>query len=132
MHAFSWARTSNDAPLLPPALREPDAGPAGDLEATMNDNRALATVIAGGLSLAFFLLRAACAPTASDAMKAMRTMGFRDIAIVGSHEWAPNFNGCAEDDAVAHEATATNSAGEKAQVVVCCGMWLKGCTVRTR
>lgn len=30
-----------------------------------------------------------------------------------------------------NEASATNAAGQKVNVVVCCGYVLKGCTVRT-
>jgi hypothetical protein len=73
---------------------------------------------------------AQCAPGPDKATSALRAHGFRDIAITDSHPYLASWYGCSEKDAVAHEATATNAAGERVSVVVCCGYPFKGCTVR--
>lgn len=74
---------------------------------------------------------ATCSPGPDKATAALRAHGFRDVAITGTHRVTAEWYGCSEQDAVAHEATATNPAGERVALVVCCGWPLKGCTVRT-
>lgn len=88
-----------------------------------------ATLVALILGLVF--LQGQCAPGPDKATATLRTMGFTDVKVTDSHPYAPTLNGCGKEDAVAHEATATNAQGQRVAVVVCCGLWMKGCTVRT-
>lgn len=73
---------------------------------------------------------ATCAPGPDKATETLRVHGFRDVAITDSHRIGAAWYGCSDKDAVAHEATATNAAGQRVSVVVCCGYPFKGCTVR--
>jgi hypothetical protein len=62
--------------------------------------------------------------------RALKAAGYADIAVkpgslVG--EWV----GCAKEE-IAYEATATNVRGEHVPLLVCCGAFIKGCTVRSR
>ncbi len=72
-----------------------------------------------------------CAPGPEKAVSTLRAMGFSEIKVTDSHQYFASWHGCDEKDGVAHEASATNAAGQKVNVVVCCGYVLKGCTVRT-
>lgn len=68
----------------------------------------------------------------NEAIRALTNLGFRDIQITGESvflTWE-----CSKDDAVSYEATATNPAGVRVGVTVCCGgpLRFKGCTVRSR
>lgn len=92
---------------------------------------AVGIVATVGFIGALVLAQGECSPGPGKAQDALRTMGFRDVKIIGSHPYAPSFYGCDKNDAVAHEATATNAQGQRVSVVVCCGMVMKGCTVRT-
>lgn len=72
-----------------------------------------------------------CAPGPEKAVATLRTMGFSDIKVTDSHPYLASWHGCSDSDGVAHEAKATNAAGQRVSVTVCCGYALKGCTVRT-
>ena len=73
-----------------------------------------------------------CAPGPEEAVSTLRTMGFSDVKVTDSHPYFPSWAGCSDSDRVAHDATATNAAGQRVNVVVCCGLVLKGCTVRAQ
>lgn len=73
---------------------------------------------------------ATCAPGPEKAVQTLHVSGFKDVKITDTHRFAASWYGCSDKDGVAHEATATNPAGQRVSVVVCCGVWLKGCTVR--
>lgn len=91
-----------------------------------------ALLVAGAFLGTIVLAMGQCAPGPEKAEQALKTMGFRDIKITDSHPYAAEWNGCGKGDAVAHEATATNANGQRVSLVVCCGMVMKGCTVRTQ
>lgn len=67
-----------------------------------------------------------------DAVSNVETMGFTEVEVTGSKYVAVGWRGCGDDDSVAYEITAKNPTGNKVNVLMCCGMWLKGCTVRTK
>lgn len=56
---------------------------------------------------------------------ALRAHGFTDIRLDG-YAWT----GCADGDTFRTKFTATNSHDEVVSGVVCCGVIMKGCTVR--
>lgn len=60
-----------------------------------------------------------------DAIRALENQGLTNATI---GEWAPM--ACGEGDTVSREFTATNPTGKRVQGVVCCGLFLKSCTVR--
>lgn len=62
--------------------------------------------------------------------RALTSMGFTNVNI-GESSMLGEWYGCAKDE-ISHQATATNPAGIRVSVVVCCGAILKGCTVRTK
>jgi hypothetical protein len=75
--------------------------------------------------------RGACVD-ASTATRSLETQGYSAVRVTDRHNWFPVWNGCADGDAVAFDCAAKNPAGRDAQVTVCCGWWLKSCTVRAR
>lgn len=77
-------------------------------------------------------LATSCGEAVSDnrARNALTDAGYSDVLITAQHGIAPGLYGCGHDDAVAFEAVATNPAGRRVGAVVCCGLVLKGCTVR--
>lgn len=66
----------------------------------------------------------------SRAVSAMESAGYTNITVTDRHDFAPEFAGCSESDGVAFDVTATNPAGKRTTATVCCGYWLKGCTIR--
>lgn len=91
-------------------------------------------LIAFVLTLAFLAVivfgMGQCAPGPEKAVATLRTMGFTDIKVTDSHPYLPSWSGCSDSDRVAHDATATNPAGQRVSLVVCCGLVMKDCTVR--
>lgn len=69
---------------------------------------------------------------ASAATHSLETQGYSSVRIVDRHNYFASWNGCGEGDVVAFECTAKNPAGKDARVTVCCGWWLKDCTVRAK
>lgn len=64
------------------------------------------------------------------AVKTAEANGFTQVRVAKQHGLAPGLYGCAKDDAVAFDVEGTNVAGKRAQMTVCCGLVLKGCTIR--
>ena len=60
----------------------------------------------------------------------LEAAGYSDVKVTAQHGIAPALYGCSDDDAVAFEAVATNPAGKRVATTVCCGLFLKSCTVR--
>lgn len=76
---------------------------------------------------------AGCGEAVSDsrAREALTDEGYTGIAIKAQHGVSPHLiGGCGEDDAVAFDASAKNSVGKIVNVTVCCGLIIKGCTIR--
>lgn len=92
--------------------------------------KVFAGVVFVGLLLAAAFGFAQCAPGPDKAEATLRAHGFTKIAITDTHRFGASFYGCSDKDAVAHEATATNPAGQRVTLTVCCGYPFKGCTVR--
>ncbi len=67
-----------------------------------------------------------------DAVRAAEAQGFSDVRIVRRHNFFASLKGCGGDDRVAFEVRGANAAGGQADVLVCCGDWFKGCTIRSR
>jgi hypothetical protein len=59
--------------------------------------------------------------------------GFKDITITSTNIFTPDWDGCGKDDGVAYHAIATNPAGQRVSVIVCCGgpLSFKGCVIRS-
>ena len=68
----------------------------------------------------------------SDARCAVEDLGFNEVKVVDTHRFLVAFQGCGSDDSISFDVEAKNAQGRPANVTVCCGMWLKGCTVRSR
>lgn len=58
--------------------------------------------------------------------KAVLDAGYSDPKVGGSRIL---LNGCAEEE-IGWPVEATNVQGQRVSLNVCCGTWLKGCTVR--
>lgn len=86
--------------------------------------RTILTVIA--------LLTVGCGEFVDDsrALKAVETAGYTKAVITGKHGMAAGWNGCGKDDAVAFDIAATNPIGKPVAITVCCGLWMKSCTIR--
>lgn len=63
---------------------------------------------------------------------ALEESGWKDVYITESGATLWGLQGCANDDSVYFEATGKNPAGQDAHALVCCGLFLKSCTVRIR
>lgn len=71
-------------------------------------------------------------PDHNRALEAVRTYGFSNPVITRSGLGGRN-EGCDRKDGEFFDVTATNVAGARVSVVVCCGHYSnKGCTLRTR
>lgn len=86
-----------------------------------------------GIALVVIVLAATCvaiddqgAPT-----RALLRAGYRDVRVERS-SFAWPLSGCGEDDAAAHTVSAVNPVGQRVQLLVCCGVWSKACTIRSR
>ena len=69
------------------------------------------------------------APSKSRAQLAVESMGFADVRMGGAPLW-----GCSKEDSVITSAkfTAKNARGQTVSGYACCGLWLRGCTVRVQ
>jgi len=77
-------------------------------------------------SLVALLLLVLCSCTNSGAtVRALKNQGFTDIR-PGGYAWFA----CSGDDTWQTKFTATNPRGERVSGTVCCGLFLKDCTVR--
>jgi len=76
----------------------------------------------------------ACATNDDEAVKALSDNGFNDITITNRGFFGAQFMGCDQKDQNWYHANATNPAGRKVNMLVCCGglMSFKGCTVRSK
>lgn len=64
------------------------------------------------------------------AIQAVRDEGFTEVNVREQHGIAPRFYGCVRGDSVAFDVTATNVQHRRVNLTVCCGLILKGCTIR--
>lgn len=64
------------------------------------------------------------------AVATMEAAGYKNVRVTDQHGVAPQWAGCSEGDAVAFDVSATNPAGKQTTATVCCGLMLKGCTIR--
>lgn len=62
--------------------------------------------------------------------RALDAAGYTD-ARVDSGSIAGEWDGCAKHE-IAYDAEATNVRGARVHLLVCCGPYLKGCTVRSK
>lgn len=67
----------------------------------------------------------------SVACEALAARGFSDCQVQDRHVLWPGLFGCG-NEGVGFEAQATNPARRRVNVLVCCGVLLKGCTLRTQ
>lgn len=76
----------------------------------------------------------ACGTDDDEAIKALSDQGFSDISITDRGCFFAAMEGCDEKDGNWYHANATNPAGRKVNMLVCCGAKLsfKGCTVRSK
>ncbi len=85
-------------------------------------------VLFAGLGCAFLYACSTANDSARPAQSAV-ALGFSDPQVLGGHVLGSLY-GCHSSE-VAHDVEATNSSGRRVRLLVCCGVWLKGCTVRT-
>jgi hypothetical protein len=65
-----------------------------------------------------------------DALSAARKAGLKNARVFESHQLAPAWFGCSENDSAGFEVEGINTNGERVEAIVCCGALLKGCTIR--
>ncbi len=86
------------------------------------------------LSLGFFslLALASCGEFVdpSKAVSAAESAGFTDVRMVQQNGITPSWDGCSSGDGVAFHMSGKNPIGKQTAFLVCCGTWVKGCTVR--
>lgn len=66
----------------------------------------------------------------SRALNAMKSSGWTDLRLVDRTNFLAPFAGCGGEDAAAFQYSGKNPAGTISTTTVCCGIWLKGCTIR--
>lgn len=67
-----------------------------------------------------------------EATRALEAYGFTDVLVTSHDAMFAGYNGCSKGDSVYYEATATNPAGKRVDMLVCCGLALRACTVRVK
>lgn len=84
------------------------------------------------MMIALVVIASGCGEAVSKdrATDAMEAAGYSDVHVTGQHGIAPEIYGCAKGDAVAFDVRAKNPAGKRTTATVCCGLILKGCTIR--
>lgn len=60
-----------------------------------------------------------------------QTMGFKNCRVVERFSLFPTWSGCSEGDSAGFRIEADNPTGRHVTTIVCCGLTLKGCTMRT-
>ena len=68
----------------------------------------------------------------SDVVRAVEKQGYSDVSIQDSHIFFVNWRGCSKEDDAAYSLVATNSAGNRVDLIACAGWPFKGVTVRTK
>lgn len=76
-------------------------------------------------ALVMFALLAVSCTDADAALDTLDKAGFTDVSLTG---WKPM--SCSEEDFSSTGFAAVNSQGKPVEGVVCCGLFLKSCTVR--
>ena len=66
----------------------------------------------------------------SVAVSAAEMAGFTNVSVVSKSGIMPEWSGCSKGDAVAFHMNGKNPIGKEVSFLVCCGLVLKGCTVR--
>jgi hypothetical protein len=89
-------------------------------------------VITAILGLVTVATTAGCGYAVADekALGAVAAEGYTSATITEKHELLPGWNGCDEKDTAGFDVTATNVNGQRVNLIVCCGLVLKGCTIR--
>lgn len=67
----------------------------------------------------------ACTPSHETAQRVLEDAGYTHVKLDGYSLW-----GCAKDDSTNMRFRAHGATGRQVSGILCCGMWLKGCTVR--
>lgn len=86
-----------------------------------------------GLLAALGVLTVGCGELVGNerAVETLKAEGYSDIHINAQHGISPHLvGGCGADDDVAFDATAKNPKGMTTDITVCCGVVIKGCTLR--
>ena len=86
------------------------------------------------LGLAMMFSLSGCGAIASEdvAIRTLEASGFSNIQIT-DHAWFKvGWRGCSDSDKARFTATATNPAGQRVEVYVCTGAFLKGGTIRVK
>lgn len=86
----------------------------------------LIAVLLGGALLVFSVATGDFDPKA---ISAMESAGYSDVVVRESSALA-TIHGCSKGDTVAIKVSAKNPAGMPTTATVCCGLMLKGCTIR--
>lgn len=87
------------------------------------------------LGICFLLLTlTACGALIDDyeVKKAVEKQGYRDVSITDKSIFFPDWSGCGEDDDACYDMIATNSNGQRIDLIACAGWPFKGVTVRTK
>lgn len=85
-----------------------------------------------GFTLFFTLTGCGAFVSEEDTAKAVEKQGYQNVQIQKKHIFFTNFLGCGENDVAMFKATATNSMGQKVDIIICTGWPFKGVTIRTR
>jgi hypothetical protein len=64
------------------------------------------------------------------AIEAVQVFGFSNSKIIKEHRIFSSFAGCDKHDSAGFTINTTNLKGENVNLLVCCGLVFKGCTVR--
>jgi len=75
-----------------------------------------------------------CGTNDAEAIRALDDHGFTAVTITDHGSIFAGWEGCGSEDANWYHASATNSAGKRVSMLVCCGGQLafKGCTIRSK
>jgi hypothetical protein len=64
------------------------------------------------------------------AIETSQAFGFSNSKITKEYRIFSTFAGCDKHDSAGFAINATNSKGENVNLLVCCGLIFKGCTIR--
>jgi hypothetical protein len=65
-------------------------------------------------------------------VEAVEKQGYTNAQIVSKKRFWVGWRGCSESDTVGYDMVASNARGERVNLIVCGGKFLKGYTVRSR